>query len=283
MSSKNIVREQVIPIGLTIATFGSLVAILYLAIFILNLLPTSQKIFLGLRKRDFLVGFIIYLKTAIDFAIFIGNLMHKNPGWKKRIAIELGTAFGNGLGTILVLIVWSLFKEVSMLMTVMILIASFVLLEMAEGSLNEFIEFNKNKAKIIRYTQLLKKPLSYINNLTSPVLGFFIPDLSLKDIKALSFVNLIVFSFTIPFILGLDDFAGYIPLFSIINVFGFAIGTFAGHMLLNISLFISPGRTVGIVKNPIVLLLGGIVFIFIALFGFYEAVRIINSLFFNLL
>jgi len=160
----------------------------------------------------------------------------------------------------------------------MVIIASFVLLEMAEGSFNEFIEFNKNKTKIIGYIKTLKKPLNYINNFTSPVLGFFIPDLSLKDVKPLSFINLAVFSLSIPFVLGLDDFAGYIPLFSIINVFGFAIGVFAGHMLLNIGLFIFPKKTVGIVKNPIVLLFGGAVFIFIALFGFYEALRLLQSI-----
>ncbi len=278
MSSKNIVREQVIPIGLTVITFIGLVSLLYLTILFLNLLPLNQKIFLGIRKRDFLVGLTIYLKTGIDFAIFIGNLMHKNPGWKKRIAIELGTALGNGIGTILVLVIWSFFKEIPALLIFMVIIASFVLLEMAEGSFNEFIEFNKNKTKIIGYIKTLKKPLNYINNFTSPVLGFFIPDLSLKDVKPLSFINLAVFSLSIPFVLGLDDFAGYIPLFSIINVFGFAIGVFAGHMLLNIGLFIFPKKTVGIVKNPIVLLFGGAVFIFIALFGFYEALRLLQSI-----
>jgi len=54
----------------------------------------------------------------------------------------------------------------------------------------------------------------------------------------MAFLPLCVFSFTVPFILGLDDFAGYVPLFDLINVFGFAIGVFSGHMFLNIMLYI---------------------------------------------
>ena len=40
--------------------------------------------------------------------------------------------------------------------------------------------------------------------------------------------------------LGLDDFAGYVPLFNVVNVFGFAIGVFSGHMVLNAFLYVSP-------------------------------------------
>lgn len=65
--------------------------------------------------------------------------------------------------------------------------------------------------------------------------------------KASSFTKfwpLFLFASSVPFILGLDDFAGYVPLFSVINVFGFAIGVFLGHMILNILLYISPERTI---------------------------------------
>jgi hypothetical protein len=92
------------------------------------------------------------------------------------------------------------------------------------------------------------------------------------------FANLVVFSFTIPFVLGLDDFAGYIPLFTLVNVFGFSIGILLGHMLLTIGLFAFPKLTVSVVKHPFVLIIGGLAFIGLGLYGFYECINILIPL-----
>lgn len=275
---KKFVIEQLFPIFLTILTFLGLSTILYGLLLVLNSLNLSTPIILDFRKREVLIGIAIYLKTAIDFAIFIGNLMHSNPGWKKRIAIELGTAVGNGAGTFLILIVWTIFKEVPILMVTMIFIASVVLFRMAEESLEEFLKQRKSFIQIRMPVSLLQEQLNFVNTIFRPILRFFVPNLNLTNTKKLSFTNLIVFSFTIPFILGLDDFAGYIPLFTIINVFGFSIGVLLGHMLLTIGLFASPKRTVAIVKHPFVLIIGGLAFIGIGLYGFYESVKILLSL-----
>lgn len=270
--------QQVIPILLTFITFLSLGGILYLLILTLNLLPAKTKILLVLRKRDILIGLAIYLKTSVDFAIFIGNLMHSNPGWKKRIAIELGTALGNGLGTLLVLIIWAFFKEIPALMVLMITAASLILLKMAQESLEEFLKY-ENFTKIHSSISLLQKQLNFINSLSGKLLKPLIPNLSITNAKMLSFANLAMFSITIPFILGLDDFAGYIPLFSIVNVYGFAVGVFLGHMLLNLGLFISPGKTTAVVRHPIVLFLGGLAFVGISLWGFWEVIKILQLVF----
>src|SRR5690242_2293609 len=88
---------QVIPIGLAVLVFLGLVALLFFVIRALNWLPLGSNIVLLPRWRDILVGAFIYFKTSVDFAILIGYLMKANPGWKNRIAIELGTALGNGL------------------------------------------------------------------------------------------------------------------------------------------------------------------------------------------
>jgi len=274
--------QQVIPIVLTFLTFLALWGILYLLIFALNLLPTKEKIIFTLHKRDILLGLTIYLKTSIDFAIFIGNLMHSNPGWKKRIAIELGTAIGNATGTFLILILWTFFKEVPILMTLMILIASFVLIRMAEESFEEFLKY-KNFTQIHSSISILQKQLNLINKFSGKFLKPIIPNLSITNIKVLSFVNLAIFSITIPFILGLDDFAGYIPLFSVINIYGFTIGVFFGHMILNIGLFLSPQKTIILVRHPIILLIGGIAFVGIAFWGFWEVFKILQLLVLNLL
>src|SRR5690349_10198911 len=101
------ISKQVIPLCLTLITFGILSLILFLFIHLLNLFPLSKKIIPEIQISDILVGLTIYVKTSVDFALFIGNLMSKNPGVKNRIAIEIGTAFGNAAGTLFVLIIWT--------------------------------------------------------------------------------------------------------------------------------------------------------------------------------
>ena len=132
--ANNQIREQIIPLSLTLVVLLCLSALLWLTIKTLNLLPAAGDISPVLHFSDVLVGAVIYLKTSVDFAIFTGNLMHTNPGWKKRIAIELGTAIGNGFGTFLILIIWTVFKAIPPLMIIMIFIASVVLLRMAQES-----------------------------------------------------------------------------------------------------------------------------------------------------
>ena len=84
-----------------------------------------------------------------------------------------------------------------------------------------------------------------------------------------------VFALTTPFILGLDDFAGYVPLFSLVNVFGFALGVMAAHMLLNIGLFANPDATIKFFKNQWISFAGTVAFMGLAFWGLVEVVRII--------
>ena len=92
--------------------------------------------------------------------------------------------------------------------------------------------------------------------------------------KKLSFRGLFAFSFTVPFILGLDDFAGYVPLFNVVHVFGFAIGVLFGHMVLNLLLFISPTKTIALVKNKTIAFIGAVAFVILALWGMWEVVHL---------
>lgn len=275
---KKTIMGQAIPILLTVFTFIGLSTILYGVLLILDSLDLSFPVILDFRRREILFGIAVYLKTAIDFAIFMGNLMHTNPGWKKRIAIELGTALGNAFGTFSVLIVWTLFKEIPILMVIMIFIASVVVLRLAEESMEEFLKQKNSFIKIRMPVSLLQEQLNLINKLFRPILKFFVTDLNLTNTKKLSFANLVVFSFTIPFILGFNGFSAYIPIFVYINVFGFTLGILLGHMLLTIGLFSSPKKTVAIVKHPIVLIGGGLAFIGIGLFGFYQIIKILLGL-----
>lgn len=264
-------KNQIFPIFLTILTFFAFSFALYAYIIFLDHLPVNkQKVLPHLQWQDILVGLTIYLKTAIDFAIFIGNLMHSYPGWKNRISLEIGTSLGNFIGTLFILTIWDFFKEIPLLLTVMIFLATLVLLGMAEEGLSDFFkEYVSLAIFLAKPLQTLFWTLTHVNKIIYPLIHFILPRTTISNKQNSSFLNFFFFV-TIPLVLGLDDFAGYIPLFTIVNVFGFAVGVFLGHMLLTASLFAAPSMTTRIVRSPIVLLLGSLAFIGIAAWGFYE-------------
>lgn len=272
--------QQFIPLILTVIILGGLIGVLYMYISLLNLLPTGEKVYLIIRPVDVLVGITIYLKTAIDFAIFMGRLMGTNPGWRNRLAIEIGTAMGNALGTMVVIALWVVFKEVEILLAAMVFLASLVLFELAHGGLEHFANWEGRVGMKRLVYMSLHHFLDFAIKLSNPILKRIMPDLGqkLKGKEGLSWTALFTFSFGVPFILGLDDFAGYVPLFNVINVFGFSIGVFAAHTLLNIGLFLSPSRTITAVKNEYVSFLGTLAFIGLAFYGFYEVIRIVSHL-----
>lgn len=70
--------SQALPIGLTFVICAILSALLYIEIRLLNKF-TATDILLQVRWADVAVGLTIYLKTSVDFAIFIGNLMAAYP------------------------------------------------------------------------------------------------------------------------------------------------------------------------------------------------------------
>jgi hypothetical protein len=232
---------------------------------------------LDLRPRDALFGLTIYLKTSVDFAIFIANLIKKNPGYKSRIAVEISTALGNALGTVVILALWVLFHNLEWLLAIMVFLASLVLLRMAEEGL-EHLEESDDNSWIHEIAKAFQKPLGWINRIIDPVLGRIIPKMSMSDAGNLNFWPLFSLAFTVPFILGLDDFAGYVPLFSVVNVFGFSIGVFLGHMVLNILLYLSPARTVKAVSYPIISLLGSMVFVGLAVYGLIEVTKLLGHM-----
>ncbi len=271
---KNYARDQAIALSLTIVTCAVLIGLLLVEVRVLNIFTTSD-ITIHLRLADVLIGLTVYLKTSIDFAIFIARLMDKNPGLKGRIGIEIGTAFGNAIGTMAVLLLWTFFKEVNWLLAAMVLLASLVLLRLAEDSM-EHIKVDSGRLSGLKpFVNALNKFLGLANKFIDPFLSKIVPSHTLKVTVQKGFGALFLMSFTVPFILGLDDFAGYVPLFSIVNVFGFGVGVLLGHMLLNISLYISPERTTRAVKNPVIALLGAIAFIGLAGWGLVETVRLL--------
>ncbi|MDP3740760.1 MAG: hypothetical protein Q8R08_00340 [bacterium] len=276
MTENSLFKNQIIPIALTAIVAAALTALLWLEIFVLNKF-ISEDILLRVRFVDITIGLTIYLKTSIDFAIYIGRLMDQNPGWKSRVAIEMGTALGNAAGTFAILALWAFFKEVKWLLVIMIALAALVLFKLAEDSLEhakvEDEQYPRWFKKIVNFSETA---LVKFNKAFVPILKFVVPNVSPKGAANLKFWALFSFAFTVPFVLGLDDFAGYVPLFSIVNVFGFAIGVFAGHMLLNMFLYLSPQKTIKAVKNPIISLLGSYAFVGLGIWGFVEVAKLIG-------
>ena len=270
--------DQIIPLSLTFVVFAAMSVLLLVEVQILNRFVIARElIHLQLRWQDILIGMTIYLKTSIDFAIFIGRLMSKFPGWKNRIMIEIGTALGNALGTLGILMVWDLFREVRFLMAIMIVVAALVLFRMAEEGLEHVKDEEGHYSfSFFGFAHLFEKVLSRFNSMIAPVLDRVVPRLNMRESGKKTMWGLFVLSVTIPFILGLDDFAGYIPLFNIVNVYGFAIGVFLGHMILNIFLFLSPHTTISLVKNPIISFLGSLAFVGLGVWGLYEAAKLVG-------
>lgn len=275
------ILSQCIPLMLTVVILGILLAILHTALLIFNHIPATIPILLVLRPQDVLVGATIYLKTEIDFAILIGRLMDLYPGWRNRVALEIGSALGNATGTIFIIGLWVLLKHVDLLLALMVLIASLVLFELAHSGMEYLTDWEASGGLKKDIFLILHKSLDVVGVVINPLLSRIIPDLGaqLRGKEGLSWKGLAVFSTKIPFILGLDDFAGYVPLFSVINVYGFAAGVIGAHTILNICLFLSPGRTITVVKNEYIAFAGTIAFIGLAFYGIFESVKIIASLF----
>lgn len=273
--------NQLVPLALTLVVFLVGVGLLWGEVHLLNyIIGGTERIIPTLRWQDIVIGLTIYLKTAIDFAIFIGRLMSEYPGWKNRIMIEIGTALGNIAGTIAILILWDTFREIKWLMAIMIIIAGLVLLRMAEEGLEHVKDETGNyKGALGKIAHPIETILQKCNHFFAPVLNKIIPSTKISENKKSSYGALLLLAVSVPFILGLDDFAGYIPLFNVVNVFGFATGVFLGHMLLNIALFLSPQLTIKAVKNPVISFFGSIAFVIIAAWGFVEAWHLIQSLF----
>lgn len=274
--SRNIFLEQIVPIGLTVLTAVGLCGLLWLEVGLLNRVARA-RIVPTLRLGDVLLGLTIYLKTSVDFAIFIARLMEGNPGWRSRIAIEVGSAVGNVAGTMAVLAVWAFFKEVKPLLALMIFLASLVLFKLAEDGLEHAKATDKKYPRWFKASVYwLELALDRINKAIAPILRYVVPKFNMGGKQGLRFWPLLGFSFTVPFILGLDDFAGYVPVFNVVNVFGFSVGVVGGHMLLNVLLYLSPTVTIRVVKNPIISVVGSLAFIGLAIWGIVEVVHLLT-------
>ena len=132
------------------------------------------------------LGMTIYLKTAVDYAIFVSRLMNNNRGLMPRIAMNAGTSLGAFVGVTSVFILWAFFNQIPALMFIMLILAGCVLFELGEGSEEHYSELPEK----------IKKPVRTFFNVLSPIYKrviFFLPDFSTNN-KKRPFWNLFFYS-----------------------------------------------------------------------------------------
>jgi hypothetical protein len=214
-----------------------------------------------------LLGMFIYLKTAVDYAIYVGRLMGNNTGFRARIAMNAGTSAGAFIGVTAVLIVWMVFNQVPILMIIMLLVAGAILLGLGDGSAEHYEDV----------PNWLKTPLNAFFETFRPVyqtMTWFMPDIC-PDTYKRGFWSLFILSGLLPFFLGADDLAGYMVLLDPSNTFSLLVGIYLADCFIDIALFLNQKLTVKIVKNRWISYFGAIVFVVLALWSFGDAIMLI--------
>ena len=257
-------NKQVLPVFLSLTIFSICGVLTFGLLHILNSLDiVTIKIPLAFIWTQFFLGIFIYLKTSVDYALFVGGLMEKNPGIPNRIAMNVGTQVGCFLGVTAIVILWVFFKEIHWLMAILLIVAGNILIGLGDGSQEHFETL----------PTVFRKPLEVFFKLARPIVKlftFFMPHSEMKPIsmstKALFFVSGII-----PFALGADDLAGYMVLMAPINIFSLLLGIYFGDAIIDIALFSNPKITVRIVKNKWVSYFGALFFIGLGILSIIHA------------
>lgn len=256
-------RKQLLPLSISFGLFAVFVILTAGIIHLLNTLGFSQKLSLQIIWAQIGLGIFIYLKTAVDYAIFVGSLMEHNDGIPRRIAMNAGTSIGCFIGVSIIAVLWTFCKEIHWLMVILLVIAAMVLFKLGDGSQDHFDSI----------PAWLRYPLALFFDLTRPivkVLTWFMPSSELKS-GALSVGRLFILSMIIPFALGADDLAGYMVLLTTGNIFSLLIGIYFGDAVIDAGLFANQELTVKIVKNRWVSYFGAIVFIALGIMSLVHA------------
>lgn len=265
--AKIIMKKQLLPLSISFGLFAIFVVLTFGILNLLNHLGFSHKLSVQVIWGEVLLGIFIYLKTAVDYALFVGTLMANNTGVKKRIAMNAGTSIGCFIGVTAIAVLWTFFKEIHWLMIILLVIAAMVLFKLGDGSQQHFESIPK----------WLKRPLELFFDLTRPivkVLTFFMPNSELNS-ERLDTGTLFILSMIIPFALGADDLAGYMVLLTTANIFSLLIGIYFGDAIIDAALFANQELTVKIVKNKWVSYFGAVVFIALGVMSIIHAIKLL--------
>lgn len=278
MNKEPVLYSQIIPLLVAFSTAIIFIIILVGNLKLSNFIFPADPIRLGILVGDLLLGVYLYLKTSIDFAVFTGSVMAANPGWKNRVAVEWGTALGNFVGTLLVIWIWSFFRSTSPLLEgAIVIVASFVLLELAAGSLSRLQTAGWDQDGFFKKAfYKIARAILHLRLVTEPYIGWM-PDVeeTMSGKQAPNFKALLIYSFSVPFILGSDDFASYISIFNAVNIFSFAVGVILGHTLLLAGIFAAPQKVESLLAKPAFSALAVTTFFIIFAIGFTDGAKLL--------
>jgi hypothetical protein len=232
---------------------------------------SAEKIQLHIQPFDVGVGFFLYFVTAVDYALIVGRMQVTNSGSKARFVMNVFTCLGCFMGVSLVLFLWGFAKEIDWLITAMLIFAGSVMIKLAfEG-----IEYFRNDAQIWRPLRLgMAELLTFLHHFTEG-LTFWIPELGSPKIERMSLVKLAKWSFLLPFIIGLDDFVGYMGAMTVYNVFSLLIGIFFADAFIDVLIFTSPKLTKKLVESALLSLLASFAFLYLMYQSYAEAAKLV--------
>ncbi len=140
----------------------------------------------------------------------------------------------------------------------------------------EYFENAKDIPAIFRKN--LAKTLTVMHSVTT-IFTFWIPELGSPKVKKMNLKTLTTWSFLLPFIIGLDDFVGYMGAMTIYNVFSLLVGIYFADILIDILIFVSPTFTKKMVESSILSILAAFAFIYLAYKSYSESFILLHESF----
>lgn len=229
---------------------------------------SAEPILFQFHLTDFLVGFFLYFVTAIDYALIVGRMQVNNPSISARVIMNIFTCLGCFFGVSLVLFLWGFAKEIDWLIIALLIFAGSVMVKLSFEGLDYF----RNDEHIWTPLRLLVvNSVTFLHTFTQG-LTFWIPELGRPSVARTSLRELAKWSFVLPFIIGLDDFVGYMGAMTIYNVFSLLFGIYLADVLIDIMIFASPKTTKKLVENPVFSFFASLAFIYLMYKSFSEAI-----------
>lgn len=228
---------------------------------------STEQIQIVLYPSNILVGFFLYFVTAVDYALVVGRMQVVNSGFKARIVMNIFTCVGCYVGVSLVLFLWGFAKEVYWILVPLLIFAGAIMLKLAYEGKDYLVFDNPIAKKIGNGTTKLLTILYFPTRL----LTAWVPELATPNVQRMHITELAKWSFLLPFIIGLDDFIGYMGAMTIYNVYSLLFGIYIADIVIDLIIFISPKFTKKLVESPMLSLLAAYAFLYLAFKSFSES------------
>lgn len=231
---------------------------------------SAQKVQLKLELIDIAVGFFLYFVTAVDYALIVGRMQIANPGLKQRFSMNVFTCLGCFVGVSLVLFLWGFAKEIVILIIPLLFFAGSVMVKLAyEG--HKYFAYAPEIPQVFRKGTMFFLKIYYLTRFFT----FWMPELGTPTVKKMTLLKLSLWSFFLPFIIGIDDLVGYMGAMTIYNAYGLLFGIYLADIVIDILIFMSPSFTKKLVENSKLSLLAAYAFLYLAYKSFSESYHLL--------